>query len=190
MAQLEKKLATGATLVFVDEAGFGLTPATGKTWALRGETPVLKHAWRAYARISAISGITTDQRLFFQLKRHESFKGPDVARFLRLLLRHIRGEIIVVWDGGPQHRSKAVRELHEKTERLTIVRIPAYCPELNPDEKVWNHAKNVLLRAKTPNSMDQLVVEIRRAFRTMKNAPGLLASLLRASELPWGSALT
>lgn len=190
MASVEKKLASRATLVFVDEAGFGLTPATGKTWAIRGETPVLNHTWRAYARISAISGLTTDQRLFFQLKPHETFKGPDAARFLRLLLRHIRGEIIIVWDGGAQHRSKAVRDLAEKTERMTIIRIPAYCPELNPDEKVWHYAKNVLLRAKTPNSIHELTNELRRAFRTMKQQPNLLDSMLRASELPWTPRIT
>lgn len=190
MAAFEKRLAEGATLIFVDEAGFGLTPVTGRTWALRGETPTISHAWGPYARVSAISGLTTDERLFFQLKRNATFKGADIARFLRLVLRHIKGEVFVVWDGGAQHRSRVVHEVAEANPRLTLVRLPAYCPELNPDEKVWHHAKNVKLRGRTPANANALVEEIRRAFRHMKRDAHLLSSMLRASELPWASTVT
>lgn len=174
----------------MDEAGFGLVPVCGKTWAFRGETPTLTHAWSPYARISAISGITTDERLFFRLKEFDTLRGPDVARFLKLLLQHISGEIAVVWDGGGQHRSKAVREVLHESPRMQAYTLPAYCPELNPDEKVWGHAKNVELKGVTPSDVFDLHEELIRAFRTMKRDPKLLRSMLLASDLPWGSALT
>jgi len=173
----------------VDEAAFNPVPDTGNTWALRRETPVFLHAWRPFGRVSAISGLTTSKRLFFQLHRNKTIKGPDVARFLRLLLRHIEGDIIVVWDGAAQHRSKAVRATLAENPRLETVRIPAYCPELNPDEKVWNHAKNVDLKGRTARDVEELVLNVRHAFASMRRRHGLLRGLLYASELPWTPAV-
>ena len=174
----------------MDEAGFSLTPVSGKTWTFRGETPTIRHAWGPYARISAISGITTDARLFFRLKEYDTFRGPDVARFLKQLLQHIDGTVAVIWDGGGQHKSKPVRDILVENPRLTCHILPAYCPELNPDEKVWNHAKNVELKGVTPSDIFDLREEILRSFAAMKRRPKLLRALLHASELPWGSALT
>ena len=73
--------------------------------------------------------------------------------------------------------------------RLKTYILPAYCPELNPDEKVWNHAKNVQLKGVTPSDIFDLREEILRAFRAMKRKPKLLRSLLHASELPWNPHL-
>jgi hypothetical protein len=46
-----------AHLVFLDESGFLLIPNVRKTWAPRGETPLLWHRYR-HDRISAISAVT------------------------------------------------------------------------------------------------------------------------------------
>ena len=47
----------GAHLVFADESGFLLIPNVVKTWAPRGQTPVLRHYYRR-ERISVISGVS------------------------------------------------------------------------------------------------------------------------------------
>ncbi|MFA5862786.1 MAG: IS630 family transposase [Candidatus Thermoplasmatota archaeon] len=180
----------GATLVFVDEAGFGLVPVTGKTWGLRGETPIIHHPWSPYARISVISGITADQRLFFQLKPDGTFKSPDIAKFLKHLLRHIEGEIVLVWDGAPQHRGAAIRQVLDENSRLEIVRLPGYSPDFNPDELVWHYTKNVNLRGKTPANIHELKENVCASFASLRRRPEMLRSFLHATELPWGSSLT
>jgi transposase len=68
------------------------------TYAPVGQTPILR-VKLSYDHLSAIGGITPDGKIFMQTQDH-SYKGPDVVRFLQLLLREIRGKILVVWDVG------------------------------------------------------------------------------------------
>ena len=87
----------GAHLVFVDESGFMLTPTVARTWAPRGQTPVLRHSQR-HDRICVISGVTvspTRRRvgLYFQW-HHHGLRDIEAVAFLRHLLRRLRGRII------------------------------------------------------------------------------------------------
>lgn len=82
-----------ATIVWVDEAGFYLLPMAVRTWAPRGQTPVLR-VKLTRDHLSAISGITLDGRLFMQVRR-ASYDAVAVVAFLRVLLRKIRGKILL-----------------------------------------------------------------------------------------------
>jgi hypothetical protein len=77
-----------------DEAGFYLLPIVVRTYAPRGHTPVLRvPLTRDHA--SAIGGITPDGHIFMQMQEH-AWKAVDVIRFLRMLLRKISGQLLVV----------------------------------------------------------------------------------------------
>jgi hypothetical protein len=84
--------------VFVDEAGFSLLPMAVRTYAPVGETPIFKVPLTR-DHLSAIGGLTMDERLVMHFQDH-SFKGPDVVRFLHLLLRKLPGKLLVIWDGA------------------------------------------------------------------------------------------
>lgn len=61
-----------------------------------------------------------------------------MVRFLKHLLRKITGKLLIVWDGSPIHRGKAVKEFLASgaARRLQLERLPGYAPELNPDEGI------------------------------------------------------
>lgn len=138
--------AEGRTMVFVDESGFYLLPMTVRTYALRGKTPVLR-VKLTRDHLSAIGGITQEGRIFMQMQAR-SYKGPDVVRFLQLLLREIAGKILVIWDGASIHRSKVIKTYLSKggATRIRIEHLPGYAPDLNPQEGVWNLLKRVELK--------------------------------------------
>lgn len=92
----------------VDQSGFYLLPAVVRTYAPRGRTPVL-HEQLTRDHLSAMSGITLEGKLLM-IEQQRAFKGPDVVRFLKHALRQIPGKLLIVWDGSPIHRSKAVKE--------------------------------------------------------------------------------
>jgi hypothetical protein len=98
----------GRTIVWVDESAFYPLPAVVRTWAPRGQTPVL-HAVLTRDHLSVISGITPTGQLLLQM-RERSLRGADAVRFLQHLLRHIPGNLLVIWDGGPIHRAQVVKE--------------------------------------------------------------------------------
>ena len=56
-------------------------------------------------------------------------------------MKHLRGKVVVVWDGGPNHNGPAMREFLRKNRRLRLERLPAYSPHLNPVEAVWSWLK-------------------------------------------------
>jgi transposase len=72
-------------------------------------------------------------------------RDKQVLHFLRHLLRHIPGKVIVLWDGLPAHRAVLAREWIPGQARPRVVRLPAYAHELNPVEGRWAWAKGTLL---------------------------------------------
>src|SRR5438552_16829477 len=88
-----------ASIIWVDESDFYLLPMAVRTWAPRGQTPVLRVPLTR-DHLSAISGITLDGRLFMQV-HPGSYDALGVVGFLRVLLRKISGKILLIWDGSP-----------------------------------------------------------------------------------------
>jgi hypothetical protein len=93
--------------VFADECGFLLIPNVRRTWAPRGQTPIIRHRYRR-DKISAISAITVSPTrhrlgLYVHLHPDENISQVEVTIFLRALLRHLRGPVIVLLDGGSIH---------------------------------------------------------------------------------------
>ena len=65
-----------------------------------------------------------------------------MVAFLRGLLRHLRGRVIVIWDGGSNHKGPAIREVLRTFPRLHLERLPGYAPDLNPVEMIWAYLKH------------------------------------------------
>jgi transposase len=176
----------GAYLAFVDESGFLLIPTVRRTWAPKGKTPLLHHSYRR-DRISTISALTVSPRrarlgLYVQFHR-KNITGVEVLGFLRGLRRHLRGPIVLVWDGGSIHYRKLVQDyVSQCSGRLQVHRFPGYAPELNPTEYVWTNAKRHLSNG-TPKHIDQLAVRVQAAIRRIARSQRLLQGCLRKSTL-------
>lgn len=173
-------------MAFLDESGFLMIPTVRRTWAPRGETPLLLHRYD-HEKVSAISAVTVSprrQRLGLYCHLHlENITHLEVACFVRLLLRHLRGPIVLIWDGGSIHRGPAVCDLLARHPRLHVERFPAYAPELNPDEQVWNHFKTKLANG-CPLIIDHLLDDLTRLTRRARRSPKLLRSFVEGSDLP------
>lgn len=158
-----------------------------RTWAPAGKTPILRHHYRR-DKISAISSLTVSPRgwrLGFFVRFHSNnITGVEVVRFLRHLLRHLRGPVVLLWDGGKIHRGKTVNDFLERNKRLRMHRFPAYAPELNPVEQVWTHGKRDLSNSADEN-VGQMGTHLRRSLQRVQNSQRLLWSCIEHSELPW-----
>ena len=78
-----------------------------RTYAPRGQTPILR-VRLTRDHLSAIGGITQDGRLFMQMQE-PAYKAVEVIAFLRMLLRKIPGDLLIIWDGSPIHRADVVK---------------------------------------------------------------------------------
>jgi transposase len=139
------------TIVWVDEAACYPLPGVVRTYAPRGEPPILQ-ALLTRDHLSAISGLTLNGRVLLQV-RDRAFRSPAVVDFLRHLLRQIPGPLLVIWDGAPIHRAQPVKDFlaHGAAARRQLEQLPGYAPELNPDEGLWNYLKRVTVRTQSPD---------------------------------------
>ena len=160
--------------MFVDEAGFYLLPMAVRTSAPVGQTPVLP-VKLTRDHLSAIGGITPQGRIFMQSQDH-SYKGPDVVRFLQVLLREIPGKLLVIWDGASIHRGQAVKDFLTKggAKRIHLERLPGYAPELNPQEGVWNLLKRVELKNVCCLDVPHVALQLRRAKERLRHRKPVL----------------
>ena len=181
-AHQKKAKQTGALILFLDETGLSVIPLVSKTWAPQGQTPILHHRGH-WDKVSAITAVSSTGNLYFQMKLG-SYDGQSVIGFLRQLLRQVRGKMIVVWDNGRPHRSRAMKEfLAEKQDRLTVEWLPPYAPELNPVEPFNNQLKNHSLKNYCPDNTEQLMHAVRRKVRSIRRRADIVASFWKQTPL-------
>jgi transposase len=131
----------GAEIYFGDEAGIRSDFHAGTTWAVRGQTPVVRTTGARFG-LNMISAISPRGHLRFMLVKGR-LTAPVFCQFLKRLLHQAARPIYLVVDGHPAHRAASVKRFVAATQgRLRLFCLPAYSPELNPDELVWTHVKH------------------------------------------------
>ena len=182
MACLKKKARQQRrTIVFIDESGLSTRPTRVRTWAPRGQTPVLHETFN-WKSLSIIGGLAL-WRFYFQIHAG-SIKSLQVVEFLRHLQRHIPGKILIIWDGASIHRSLLVKNYVASTKgRLVVERLPAYAPELNPVEYMWGHLKNHEIANLIVTKAWELSFEATAALRRMRRRRQIIAACYTQAEL-------
>ncbi len=91
-----------------------------------------------------------------------SYKGEDVVCFLKQLLRQIPGKLLIIWDGSAIHHCQAIKDFLAAgaAARLHLERLPAYAPQFNPQEGVWNLLKRRELKNVCCKDLSQLDHEL------------------------------
>ena len=151
MGICKKKLDEGVTIVFIDESGYKLLPYTNKTWALKGTVPEIVTSGNNRNKLSAISGIAIkgadkkETKLFYRIYIDQTIKGIEVMKFLYQVASQIYGDIIFIMDNLSTHKASKVKSYIKKNQRLQLIYLPPYSPDMNPDEGVWNWSKTKYL---------------------------------------------
>lgn len=174
----------GAHIVFADETGFMMIPPVRRTWAPVGQTPVHRHYYRR-DRISVIGGLSVSpgrRRLGLYFRLHpKNISQDEVCDFLWYLLRHLRGHVIVVWDGASIHDPASLRDFCHRYPRLHLERLPAYAPQLNPIEAAWHAAKRPLANGR-PDDLAELGRHVLKSLRRTRAAQRILRGCITQSE--------
>lgn len=178
-----------AWLVFEDESGLSQQPVVRRTWAPRGETPILTHVGGHWKRLSIAGALAfrwdgRRSRFFFQT-RPGTYNDVGLIRFLRQLKRHFRNRrVSLIWDGLAAHKSDLMRAYLTRQRRwLTVERLPGYAPELNPVEQVWGNLKGRELANVCAPDLQALHGPLRAGCRRFRQTPTLAFSFLRHAGL-------
>ena len=143
--------------------------------------------WQRRDKISAISGLSVSpkrRRIGLYWRLHiNNIQQPEVCDFLRHFLRHLCGHVIVIWDDLNTHRAEPIRDPCRRFPRLHLERLPAYAPELNPDEGVWHHLKDALANGR-PNDLTDLIEDLLDGLYALHASQPTLRNCIHRSELP------
>jgi hypothetical protein len=189
-ADSKKARADRAHLVLIDETGLFLNPLVRRTWGVCGRTPVIGGDGGHRAKVSVIGAISLSPRTrrtgwYFATRPDGFFGAPEVVEFLRYLLGSLPGKVVVVWDGGTNHKGPVMRAFLRRNQRLWLERLPPYAPELNPVEQVWSWLKYGELANFVPTGVAELDDEIIDRLMHLRSEHGLLRSLWEGSKLPF-----
>lgn len=137
---LEQAQREGAIIYFVDEAAVRSDAHRGTTWGKIGQTPKVEDSGDRFS-LKMISAVSPRGDMKFQCFTGR-MNGNRFVAFLTKLRADAGRPIIVIADNASYHGSGPVRRYVEESQGQVVVdHLPAYCPHLNPDEQVWNHAK-------------------------------------------------
>ena len=177
-----------AWIVFQDESGISERPAVRRTWAPRGETPVLLHAfnWNKISVAAALAYRWDGKRcrLYFQT-RPGSYDATSLIAFLQELRRHFWGHrVLLVWDGLPAHKSRIMKEyLHSQRRWLSEERLPGYAPDLNPVEMLWGNIKGRELANRCSADLGEATTSLGSGMARVRQSQQLPFAFLRHAGL-------
>jgi transposase len=194
-ADRKKVSATNAHLVLIDETGLFLNPLVKRSWATVGQTPVIGADGGHRDKVSVIGAVSVSpsaRRLgfYFATAPDGYFAADKVVAFLRGLLRHLRGNVVVVWDRGGNHKGPVIRRFLARNRRLWVEMLPPWAPELNPVEPVWSWLKASELANFVPPDVAGLDDEVVDRLIELKFDPRLLRALWERSDLPFPKGST
>jgi transposase len=177
-----------AYIVFVDEAGFMLAPLRRRTWAPRGQTPMIEIS-EPHGRISVVGAITISPFRrhfgfhFDLLADNTNFRGDSVARFIEQIHRHINAPITLIWDSIPIHSANPVRAFLASHRKTVVEPFPLYAPELNPVDNLWGYVKYDRLANCTLRNLDELRKTVTVELRRLQRRSDLLESFCKRAHL-------
>ena len=168
--------------MLVDESGLSERPHRVRTWAPRGQTPVLQYHFN-WENLAVMAGMTF-VHFYFQLYEG-TIKAPQVLKFIAHLRRHLKGKLILLWDRLPAHRSRWVQDYLAGQQRIEPEGLPAYAPELNPLEYLWGQLKEHQVGNFCPDDLGQWSFVARRARRRLRRRRRIIACCWKQAKLPF-----
>ena len=167
--------------MFWDEFGFSFQESLATTWARRGKRPIFRRVTKERRALSTAVALTLSGKIY---KRHfeGSVNSQKLIEALDHLRRHIAGKIILIWDRARIHRSKITQAYLEKHFEILIEELPAYAPELNPEEYCHGNVKQKLKNAR-PTCKQEMCSLLDRGFARLRRRPDLLLSFFHAAGL-------
>ena len=182
LKQRAKRL--GAKIFFLDEAGFQSDPPLGRTYGLKGRTPVVRTSGQRQS-LNVISAVNARGE-FWAVTYTGKLDAEAFVAFLENFMQGRTGKVFLVVDGHPAHKANLVKAYVQKLQgRLELHFLPPYAPDLNPDEFVWSHMKNNGVSKKPLKKNESLRKRIEQDLSALKDNRALVRSFFCAESVAY-----
>jgi transposase len=159
--------AQRALIFWGDETAVRSRDQVGRGYSMRGVKPVQKQGGYRFGvnMVSAINNSGNSRFMLFSGRMN----GKKFIEFLRRLVKGQQQKIVLILDNATYHKSALVKAFAEKhAEKIALVFLPPYAPELNPDEYLNNALKQKLNHRPKAKSKKELGKTVTHIMKTMQ----------------------
>ena len=182
----KKAKKQNAVIYFEDEVGMRSDHQAGKSYAPKGETPIIKKTGQRFS-LNRVSAISNKGHVGFMIL-DGTFNSGVFIDFLTRLIKHKQYKIFLVVDGHSAHKTKLVKAWLEKhKDRIELFFLPPYSPELNPQEYVNQDLKTNIIGKKRPINKDQMKSNVVDFMTKRKNDKKQVQKYFHASHIKYAA---
>ena len=110
-------------------------------------------------RCNMISTVTGRGVLRFMVFK-QRFTSDVFISFMRRLIRSVGRKVYLIVDGHPVHKSRKVKNWRASHEdEIRMILLPAYSPDLNPDEFLNHDVKQNAVSRHPATSREDMIVD-------------------------------
>ena len=176
----------GAKIFFLDEAGFQSDAPLGRTYGLKGHTPVVTTSGQRQS-INVISAVNARGE-FWAATYTGKLNAEAFVAFLQNFLSGRRGKVFLVVDGHPAHKANIVKRYIKSLEgRLELHFLPPYAPDLNPDEFVWSYMKGTGVSKKPLKQNESMRQRVEQDLASIHANRSLVRSFFGAESVAYAA---
>jgi len=182
----KKAKKQNAVIYFEDEVGMRSDHQAGKSYAPKGETPIIKKTGQRFS-LNMVSAISNKGHVEFMIL-DGTFNGGVFIDFLTRLIKHKQYKIFLVVDGHSAHKTKLVKAwLEEHKDKIELFFLPPYSPELNPQEYVNQDLKTNIIGKKRPINKAQMKSNVEDFMYKRKNDKMQVQKYFHASHIRYAA---
>lgn len=153
LKQLSKAVKRTNHVFFEDEIKTKLIPRKGYVWTREKKAFIPNN--NSQKKTYTVSAVNPFKAKTVTI-HNEKFNAEVFEQFLKKLLKHNKGNIVLVLDNHKAHHAKDLKPFLEKHARLKLLFLPAYSPDLNPQEEIWKYLRQKLLNNKLYETVEDM----------------------------------
>lgn len=175
-----------AVIYWGDETGISNQDQIGRSWAPRGQTPVVGRSARRISK-SMIAAVSNRGLMRFMLY-DGALNADRFITFLRRLIKDAGQKVFLIVDNLRVHHARKVKAwAQSQRHAIELFYLPAYAPEHNPDEYLNNDVKQKLRQRPQPSSTDELVANTHTVMRAIQRSPARIRGYFRPDPVRYAA---
>jgi transposase len=173
----------GGIIHFGDEAGIHTEQLKGTSYAPKGKTPVIKSTG-SRLKINVISSLAKNGVMRF-MTYTKTMNCRLFINFLKRLVQSSAGhKVFLIVDNLRVHHGKMVKEwLSMHKNEIELFFLPAYCPDLNPDEYLNHIMKAEFHKRVQPHNKEELATVMREILRSLQRNPKKISNIFKNEHI-------
>jgi len=174
----------GAEIHWGDEMGLRSDHQAGTSYGRKGQTPVVPGTGQRW-RCNMISSITGRGTLRFMVFKHR-FNADVFIEFMRRLIKSAGRKVFLIVEGHPAHKARKVKQwLAEHEDQIRLILLPAYSPDMNPDEFLNHDVKQNAVGRRRALNQDDMIADVRGYLRSTQKQPAVVQSFFHAPSVQY-----